>query len=375
MKKLMSKLKYCNICILPNTRPNLKIYDVTPCNCYFNNKIKTNWKKRKIQFQKIVEKVKKKNSIYDCIIPVSGGKDSTWQTLIALQYNLKPLCVTWKTPARSKIGIKNLENLINLGVDHLDCTLNPVIEKKFVLKTFEKFGNPLIPMHLALHAIPTNLAIEKKIPLILWGENSAYEYGGEKKFKGPLIVDKWRKKFGVNEGKNVNFWIDNTLTQKQLINYKIPSYAKLKKNKVNEIFLGYYFQWSPKKIFEISKKNGFKPAEKPKTGIYDFADIDDSFLITIHHYMKWYKFGFTREWDNYSLEIREKNISRNQAIKKLNDNGFSEPTEEIDLFCKYLDITKSRFYKIVEKHRNKKIWTKKKNKWVIDNFLIDNWKW
>jgi len=91
--------------------------------------------------------------------------------------------------------------------------------------------------------------------------------------------------------------------------------------------------------------------------------------------MKWYKFGFTREWDNYSLEIREKNISRNQAIKKLNDNGFSEPTEEIDLFCKYLDITKSRFYKIVEKHRNKKIWTKKKNKWVIDNFLIDNWKW
>ena len=160
-----------------------------------------------------------------------------------------------------------------------------------------------------------------------------------------------------------------------MINYNIPSFSNLKKNKINEVFLGYFFKWSPKKIFQIAKKKGFKSAKKPKTGIYNFADIDDSFLITIHHYMKWYKFGFTREWDNLSLEIREKNITRKRAIKTLEKIGFKEPKKEIDLFCKYLGITRSYFDRIIEKHRNKNFWYKTNNKWRIKNFITERWKW
>ena len=108
-----------------------------------------------------------KNS-YDCLIPVSGGKDSTWQVLVALENNLKPLCVTWKSPARNLTGQKNLNNLISLGVDHIDFSVNQKIERYFTLKAFKRFGNPLIPMHMAIHALSVNIAIEKNIKLILW---------------------------------------------------------------------------------------------------------------------------------------------------------------------------------------------------------------
>jgi len=285
------------------------------------------------------------------------------------------LCVTWRSPARNKLGQQNLDNLINLGVDHIDYSVDQNIEKKFIKKTFIKFGNPLIPMHLALHAVPTKIALEKKIPLILWGENSADEYGGHRSFKGKYMTNKWRKVFGVNEGKSINYWVDKNLKIRNLNSYKLPTNDQIKNSKLKEVFLGYFFKWFPKKIFNISKKYGFKSATKPKTGYYNFADIDDEFLITIHHLMKWYKFGFTREWDNLSLEIRNKKISRKKAVKIISNKGFVLPNEEINKFCKYINISKKEFIKITNKFRNKRIWYKKDNRWKIKNFLIENWRW
>ena len=368
-------MKYCKSCILPDTRPNLKLDKFGICDACKKINKKTDWLKRLSEFKNLVKSIKRKKRNYDCLIPVSGGKDSTWQVIIAKKFGLKPLCVTWKSPARNKLGQQNLNNLINLGVDHIDYSIDVNIERNFIKKTFSKFGNPLIPMHLALHAIPTKIALEKNIPLILWGENSAYEYGGHKSYKGKYMDNKWRKVFGVNEGKSISYWSDKNLKIRDLSPYKLPTIKKLNKANVKEIFLGYFFEWSPKKIFKISKNYGFKSASQPKTGYYNFADIDDEFLITIHHLMKWYKFGFTREWDNLSLEIRNKKISREKAIKIVLKKGLVMPNKEIDLFCKYLNINKKEFIRITNKFRNKNIWYRENNKWKIKNFLIENWKW
>jgi len=173
----MTEIKYCKFCVLPNTRPNIsfnaKNNACSVCNSLKNKKQKINWKSREKQFRKIVNVTKNKNKIYDCVIPVSGGKDSTWQVLTALKYDLRPLCVTWKTPARNKIGEFNLKNLVNLGVNHIDFSISPNVEKYFTLKAFKRYANPLIPMHMALHSIPVQIAAKMKIPLVLWGENSA----------------------------------------------------------------------------------------------------------------------------------------------------------------------------------------------------------
>ena len=376
----MNKFYYCKKCILPSTRPNisynLKTELCSVCAQITKSKVEINWKKRKKEFERLIAKNKKKNYLYDCVIPVSGGKDSTWQVVNALKYKLKPLCVTWKTPSRSRIGSKNLQNLIDLGVSHIDFTINQKIEKKFILKSFIKYGEPLIPMHMAMHAIPTQIAVKFKVPLVLWAENPRNEYGSKKIIiNEKYLTNQWRKLFGNTKSTTSRDWVDKEMTTKDMPPYIWLDEKTKKKNNVKEIFLGYFFKWDPLKIFNISKKNGFEPAAKPKTGIYNFADIDDEFLVTIHHWLKWYKFGFTRSWDNLSIEIRKGRITREKAIESIKKIGQEVPYKEINLFCKYLGISNKNFYRIIGKFRNKNIWHKEKNIWKIKNFLIKDWNW
>ena len=372
-------MKYCIKCVLPDTRPNIVIDHSLICDgCKTSNHKSRDidWDKREILFIELINKVKNKKSFYDCLIPVSGGKDSTWQVVTALKYGLRPLCITWKTPARNSIGFDNLQNLIGLGVNHIDFSINPIVERMFTLKTFEKIGIPLIPMHMAMHAISLQVAINFKIPLIIWGENSAFEYGGaDSELKGFKLNHEWLKKYGVTNGTVSNDWIDDELTSNDLKPYYWPSDREQDTAGTEAIFLGHFFKWDPLKTFQIASEFGFTSGEAPKTGHYNFADIDDEFLITIHHWMKWYKFGFTRLWDNLSLEIRNERMSREEAIKIIMKTGNENPKKEISLFCDYVGITTDNFYKIAEKFRNNKIWSENNGIWEINNFLIEEWNW
>ena len=364
-------MKYCNNCILPDTRPNISIMSDGKCSaCHYHfTKKKINWKNRKKIFEKIVKTLKKKNYLYDCLIPVSGGKDSTWQVLKILSYGLNPLTFTYKPILRTKIGQANLDNLKKIGVHHVDFTVNEIVEKKFIKKAFIKFGAAGLPMHMAMWNISYNLAKNFSIPLIIWGENSANEYGGTKKDQKLKNLDKkWIKKYGINFNTTAKDWISNDLTEKDLAPYiKSKSTSSNKLNPVS-IFLGDFFSWDPLESFKAAKKFGFKEnRDKPKTGIYKYADIDDD-LISIHHYLKIFKYGFSREYDNLSLEIRNNRLSRNEAIKLVQKIGFKAPTQDIKKFCKLINISNKKFFQVCEKFRNKKIWEKKK-KWQLKSPL------
>ena len=317
------KLIWCKNCLLPNSRPNLIIENNGRCSACnnFSKKKNINWQKRKKEFLNLVKKIKKKKLRYDCIIPVSGGKDSTWQTIKCLEYGLNPLTVTWKAPQRTKIGKENLDNLISLGVDHIDWTVNPMIEKKLTLESFKQYGAIAIPMHLAMFNIPVLIASHFKIPYIIWGENSAVEYGNVKKKDNQKILnEKWFKKYGVTNNTTADDWVSKKIPKKKLSSYfNFKSYSN-EKIKVESIFLGYFFKWDPDQTYKISKRHGFKAIKKARTGYYKFADIDDYF-ISIHHWLKWYKFGFTRIFDNLSLEIRNNRISKQQALKIIKSDG------------------------------------------------------
>ena len=371
-------LLWCKKCLLPNTRPNLIIENNGNCSACnnFTNKKKTNWKKRKQEFIRLVKKIKHKKLRYDCVIPVSGGKDSTWQTIKCLEYGLNPLAVTWKAPQRTKVGQDNLENLISLGVDHIDWTINPKIEKKLTLESFKKFGSVAIPMHLAIFNIPVLIASHFKIPYVIWGENSAVEYGKlNKKDSQKNLTKEWIKNYGVTNNTEAKNWVSKKLPKNKLSSYfNFNTYDK-DKFQTQSIFLGYFLKWDPQKTFNISKKFGFKANRKARTGYYNFADIDDDF-ISIHHWLKWYKFGFARIFDNLSLEIRNKRISRAKAIKIIKSQGIKPPLNDIKKFCKYCEISEKKFFDFAEKFRNRKIWKKNKNNiFYIENFLINDWHW
>jgi|TARA_B100001175_G_C19471722_1_gene622132 N-acetyl sugar amidotransferase len=364
---------YCSKCLLPNTRPRIsislknKICDA--CNNHLKKK-KINWSLRKKTFLDIINKIKKNNKIrYDCLIPVSGGKDSHWQVITCLKYGLKPLCITFAPSSKNSIGESNLQNLIKIGVDHIKLTPNPKIEKKFILESFKKFGSPAVPVHMGMFQQSFLFASLLKIPLIVWGENAAFEYGTNKNdLKGFSLSQKWFKVHGNTFGTFAKYWEKEFPQLKNKLNlYKGTSDKVMKKSGVKGIFLGHYFKYDPNKNFKLAKSYGFLSGKKyRKTGFYSYSDLDDNF-ISIHHYMKYFKFGFTRTQDNLSIEVRNKRLTRTKAISILNKYGEDKPNKDINLFCKYLGIEVKIFDKIVEKFRNKKIWTKKNNKWKLKN--------
>jgi len=366
---------FCKNCILPTTRPHVELENKGLCNACIGSlekEDKIDWQKREKDLERLLEEKRSKDgSHYDCLIPVSGGKDSTWQVyMLVKKFGLKPLALTWKPMYRTEIGNRNLENLINLGVDHIDFTVNPKIEKKFMTKAFIKFGTPSLCEHMAMFSTTLRTAIAFKIPLVIWGENPGLEYGGSSSDRENQYMDRdWITKYGVSNGTFASDWIDEDLTKQDLLPYTFPSDKELEDARILPIFLGWYLKWDPLEIANFAKNIGFEWGVKPQTGYYKYADLDAPFIV-IHHMFKWYKFGFTRLWDNLSIEIRNKRMTRNEAIEYIKDNPEETPYEQIYKLINYLEISEMTFWEIVEKHRNLSIWKKDSTgKWYIPDII------
>ena len=371
-------MNYCRQCVLPDSRPNLEFNSDGVCNACEAHATKPaiNWETRERAFADVVKAAKSRSAGYDCLIPVSGGKDSTWQVVKCLEYGLKPLCVTWRTPARTELGQKNIDNLISLGVDHIDYSISPKVERAFMLAALKRFGATAVPMHMAIFNIPARVAVNFRIPLVVWGENSAFEYGGTEEQRTGFRLDAaWFRRFGVTHGTTANDWISGSLSRQDLTPYFGPGDSDLENAGVNAVFLGYYFQWDPEMTRAVAEANGFRVAAEARTGLYNYADIDDEF-ISIHHWLKWYKFGFTRLFDNLSLEIRNGRVSRSRAIEVIAETGDQTPRRDIESFCRFVGIGIDEFFDIAETFRNHAIWKRDNNgRWFIPGFLIPGWNW
>lgn len=362
----------------PDTRPNIVLDEDGVCNACRSHERRreVDWEERAGAFRALVERAHARTSGYDSVIPVSGGKDSTWQVVTCLEHGLKPLCVSWKPPARTEIGRQNLENLVSLGVDHVDYRISPAVERRFVLRALERFGDPAIPMHMALFNIPLRVAASFGIPLVVWGENSASEYGSTSPaLQGFEMDDEWLKHYGVMQGTTAIDWVGDGLSERDLIAYCGPDAATLRSSGIVAVFLGEYFGWDPERSLRVSREHGFRSDPNgPRTGYYDYADIDDHF-ISIHHYLKWPKFGFTRTFDNLSLEIRNGRMTREEAIEIIRRRGDETPHEDIDLFCEFTGISRERFFEIVDSFRNPLVWTRCDGRWVMEDSLVPDREW
>ena len=371
-------MTYCKRCVLPNTRPGLVLAEDGVCNaCLYawRKQHEINWHERAQEFRTLVAQVKEKRRPYDCVIPVSGGKDSFWQVLTCLEWGLRPLAVTWKPSVRTPIGVRNLGALINLGIDHIDFRVNPHVERRFMLRSFIDKGTPAVPMHLAMFNISLNVALAHNVPLMVWGENSSEEYGAaSEQFAGKTMDESWLKTFNTR-GTSAADWVSETLTRAELEPYFGPSAEAVAKSGLVAVFLGHYFPWDPQYSRQVAEARGFtKNAGNPLTGFYDFADLDDT-TVAVHHWLKWYKFGLTRTFDNLSLEIRHGRMTRDEAIEIIKDRRDEVPREAIQQFCDYVGITVEGFYAIAEMYRNQGIWKRIDGEWQLPGFLIKDWSW
>ncbi len=364
-------MKYCKQCIMPTSRPGIHLNEEGVCGgClgFKEKKEEIDWELRRKQLDAILDSYRGKGD-YDCLIPVSGGKDSTWQVYSMLQRGMKPLAITIRCQYRTELGKKNLDNLINLGVDHIDFTVNPQVDSEFMLESFKKMGNPSLVEHMIMWSTIIKTALRYDIKLIVWAENSALEYGGSKKDRNKFNMDyDWIKKYGVTNGTFAEDWVSDNLPLNKLQSYTMPEEQVLNQAGIENLFLGMYMEWEPEDIAKKSQSVGFEWAENPVLGLHPFVGVDCDFRV-VHHFMKWYKFGLTKLWDNLAIEIREGRMTRKEAAEYLRDTTEAIPYKEIKTFCSYLKISGDEFFDIAESHRNLDIWKKdKKNNWYLPEF-------
>ena len=355
-------MRYCTNCLMPDTRPDQIFNYVGVCNAClsYQDGDKIDWSKREIELNDIIEDTKKGSSNWDCVIPSSGGKDSTYQALWAKSKGLHPILVTASTCDLSEVGRKNLDNLKRLGFDTVEISNDPIIRSKLNKISLELIGDISWPEHVSIFTAPIRFALSYKIPLILYGENPQIEYGGPKKSLSNYTLDrKWMEEFGGLIGLRVSDLIEiYGFTKKQLGIYSYPTSEELEKFKIKSIFLGYFEKWDSLRNYKIAKQNGFTEYDKLEGCYFNFEKIDN-YQHGIHDYFKYLKFGFGRATDQLCYMIRRKLISRNEAIEKVKKiegkfpkSYMGKPTEDI---LGKIDLNFKEFQLICDKFTNKKI--------------------
>lgn len=363
-------MNFCSSCVMPDTKPGVVLDDRGFCNACRAKEIKESldWDGRYKELEGIVRDIKKaEHPFYDCIVPVSGGKDSWFQAMVlAEKFGLKVLCVTLAAHLPTTEGIENLNSMIkDLNVDHMKITIKPSVFRNIRRKCFLRQGEPNWAEHCAMFSSVVNTALIYDVPLVVWGEDIAFEFGGLQRSESKpsaLAIDK----SDLIKEKTVLDWLDDDISERDVFFYKYPDYEKLSSAGVKSIYLGHFLKWDGRKHYEIVKERGFVGrAAGPLPGNYlDYDNIDEK-LCEINIWFKYIKFGFWRATDQCCYDIWNNRMSREDAVDIVNKLQEEFPQNDIEHFLRFHNISKEDFWSTVEKFRNKELWEMREGKWQL----------
>lgn len=361
---MSNMITYCTRCIMPDTKPDLSFDAAGVCNACrnFEGRAVVAWDSRKRELIELVGRYRNRNGTnWDCIVPVSGGKDSTYQVVRMLQLGLNPLCVTATTCDLTPIGRKNIENLKRIGVDYVEMSPNPRVRAKLNRIGLTQVGDISWPEHVSIFTVPVRAAVQFGVPLIVWGENSQNEYGGPAAATENNVLNRrWLEEFGGLLGLRVSDLVGlEGIEARQLIPYTYPSDEELARVGVTGIFLGYYLPWDGLANALISQAHGFTTYDRTVEGSMVNYENLDNHVHGIHDYFKFLKFGFGRATDLACMHVRRGRISREDAIDivRLHDGKFPAAYlgKSLPDILEPLDITVDEFKVVCDKFTNKKL--------------------
>jgi len=330
------------------------------------------WNARAEEFDKLVLGAKAKNApFYDALVPVSGGKDSITQVHRILKYDLRILAVNVDYGIKTEVGRYNLDLIPEMGANLVIYRPEQKLHKRLIRIGLEDFGDPDLLSHTLLHAYPLHVALKFNIPLVLLGENSAFEYGGDKGIaQKNCMTREWFDKFAANSGHDAGFVSKQyRIPMNRLHSYDFPD--ELEHSETQAVFTSYYFYWDSEGHLRIAKNYGFKTLDKPSEGTYrNYVGIDEK-INRIHQYLKVLKFGYGRATDHACEDIRNGRIGRSEAkelVRKYDLELLSD--DYINDFAKYIGSSYEVVLNLLERYRNQEIWEKDADKsWYIPRHL------
>jgi N-acetyl sugar amidotransferase len=355
---------YCRRCLIPETKPDIFFDDRGVCSAcrHYEARGDVDWDARRAELERILERYRAKDgATYDCVIGVSGGKDSTTQTLRMLELGMNPLCVTATTDELSPIGRRNIENLKSLGVDFVEYTTNPRVRRRINRLALTQIGDISWPEHVTIFTLPVRIAVQMNIKLIVWGENPQNEYGGPAAAATDNTLNRrWLEEFGGLLGLRVTDLVgQDGIEPKHLIPYSYPSDDELARVGVTGIFLGYYLPWDGLQNAIFAQAYGMETYPTMIEGSLCNYENLDNHQMGIHDYFKFLKYGFGRATDIASMHVRRDRLRRDDALRlvKMHDGKFpwtylGKPIQEI---LDSIEMTFDEFVEVCDRFTNKRL--------------------
>ncbi|WP_273211534.1 N-acetyl sugar amidotransferase [Helicobacter rodentium] len=352
---------YCDYCVMPNTRPGIKFFKnengKNICSACVNHKNKDSidYDARFKELEKICDKYRRMNGKYeyDCAIAVSGGKDSHFQVHIMKEkLGMNPILFSVEDNfTMTEAGKKNLKNISEEFGCHL-ITLKPDIktQKKVMRVTFEKYGKPTWFIDRLIYSYPIAMALKFNTPLLVYGENVGFEYGGGGDLETYSAKDIFKN--GVASDLDTNEFLDNEIKEENLQFFFDPSKDDF--SKLEPIYLSYFIKWNSYYNYIFAKRRGFTDlrGEWDRTMHTEWFDQVDSMAYLVHPWMKYPKFGHGFATDYAARFVRYGLMSREEAIEIVRKKDHCLDNKSIEDFCNFLNLSKSKFWEIVEKFYN-----------------------
>lgn len=368
-------VRFCKKCLTPSSRPRVTFSTEGVCNACLNaeEKKKIDWDNRKKEFLNLIEPYRSKDGSWDCIVPWSGGKDSSSIAYkLKFEFGMNPLLATFSPMIPNEVGNHNREQLIRLGFDHVFLRPNQKVERYLARRFFIERGNPKVCWEAGKEATPVKIAVKFGIPLVFYAEHGESEYGGK------VINEESKKIKDFTEvvehlvGDDARNWVDDIVTAKDLNPYTYPEPEKIRQVSVKAFYFAYFFRWS---MFEnynfIKEKINFRTNAKGRTDgtLTNFDSLDDK-IDDLYYYMQFIKFGFGRAVRDASRMIHNGHMTREEGLELARKYDHEFPSEFFKDVLEYMELSEKEFYEIVDKHRNPEIWERAGSEWKLRYPLV-----
>lgn len=361
-------MKYCKRCLYPENHPLYITFDeegiCSGCRIH-EEKDSLDWTPRLQKLKEILTCYRNKaGNNYDCIIPVSGARDSYFIVhTIKNVFGMNPLLVTYNKQFNTAEGVRNLANLrIQFNCDIMTLTVNPEIVKRITRGTLRKMGSMYWHCLAGQTVYPVQMAVKFKIPLIVWGAHQGLDQVGMFSHLDEVeMTRKYRKEHDLM-GYEAEDLIDDFdgITEKDIIQYKYPDDKELERVGVRGIYLNNYLRWDSKAQHEAMIKSfGYKSAEQTRT--FDtYNDVDCFNYSDVHDYIKYLKHGYGKVTDHATREIRLRRMTREQGLEFVNKYYNPKPVN-LSLFLEWIGMTENSFNYIIDQHRSRDVWQRNEN--------------
>lgn len=318
---------------------------------------------RKKELLELLDKYRNPNG-YDCLIPVSGGKDGSYVTYkLKKEYGMNPLAFSINPPLQFPEGKTNLENYAKWGVDLLALTPNPVIMQKLNRIGLFEAGQSLLGWQIALQTAIARVAVAYKIPIIFYGEDGEVEYGGTSKSKNQMCYDIQYAKDIYLSG-NYKYLEQLDLPKKELVQWSYPSDEELNALGLKATHWSYFENWDSSTHAELARREFGLVARTAKKASYDQFSQNDTCLYDLHTYLMFLKFGFGRCTQDVGIDIRRGAMTREEGFKLVAQYDECYPEQYIDTYLDYYQITREELDAIFDKWANKDLLHKVNGRWV-----------